>query len=502
MPVNKGLLFGAAVANGLNAFLDAREKGDLQRQRQAMVDFDKQMKTMQMEQAQQRIDLGKGQLAFDYQKLLTDAAKPPKLTGFQEALDEAGRAFDFEVGQGRLEAGERDQYLYDHMKQKGFVYDSSLAEAEKAKNLNVIDPLVSIEEAERYAALPTARRSDLIGLSEVTKKVQFDTANNRIIVTDLDGTNHQIIDLPKGDSTEARGKAVDTALQIRKSELGSSNMYLRNHVDIQSNYQTLSLAVDSALNEPRRVKARGGKENYVAIDQTITTAFIKMLDPGSVVREQEYARLLADMGISERFIGKAGNLAHGGYLTNNTRLAVARMGKKILQASELSKVGQHIIAYEQAVEAAKASGLSEAEAERYGALASGSRMTLSDGTTFDFKEMTGFQLVQLHEQKKEEWLGKKAKDWEDFRLGELGKDIASPDKSLLHKVEGVTFNDLWEKSVRSRWDSFNRLTTGFTSFDQFKSEFLGGRTSPASSEPEGDTLEADVDAFGDAVGWN
>ena len=111
MPVNKGLLFGAAVANGLNAFLDAREKGDLQRQRQAMVDFDKQMKTMQMEQAQQRIDLGKGQLAFDYQKLLTDAAKPPKLTGFQEALDEAGRAFDFEVGQGRLEAGERDQYL-------------------------------------------------------------------------------------------------------------------------------------------------------------------------------------------------------------------------------------------------------------------------------------------------------------------------------------------------------------------------------------------------------
>ena len=44
MAINKGLLFGAALANGVNAFLDAREKGDLQRQRQALATVEQQMK--------------------------------------------------------------------------------------------------------------------------------------------------------------------------------------------------------------------------------------------------------------------------------------------------------------------------------------------------------------------------------------------------------------------------------------------------------------------------
>ena len=43
MPVNKGLLISAAVANGLNAFLDAREKGDLQRQKLALEQVKQQM---------------------------------------------------------------------------------------------------------------------------------------------------------------------------------------------------------------------------------------------------------------------------------------------------------------------------------------------------------------------------------------------------------------------------------------------------------------------------
>ena len=49
MPVNKGLLLGAAFANGLNAFMDAREKGDLQRQRVALAQLEKQMKVAQLE---------------------------------------------------------------------------------------------------------------------------------------------------------------------------------------------------------------------------------------------------------------------------------------------------------------------------------------------------------------------------------------------------------------------------------------------------------------------
>ena len=53
MAVNKGLLFGAALANGVNAFLDAREKGDLQRQRQALATVEQQMKQQQLANLQQ-----------------------------------------------------------------------------------------------------------------------------------------------------------------------------------------------------------------------------------------------------------------------------------------------------------------------------------------------------------------------------------------------------------------------------------------------------------------
>ena len=53
MATNKGLLFGAALANGVNAFLDAREKGDLQRQRQALATVEQQMKQQQLANLQQ-----------------------------------------------------------------------------------------------------------------------------------------------------------------------------------------------------------------------------------------------------------------------------------------------------------------------------------------------------------------------------------------------------------------------------------------------------------------
>jgi hypothetical protein len=53
MPVNKGLLISAAIANGLQGFLDAREKGDLQRQRKALADVEEQMATVRLENLKQ-----------------------------------------------------------------------------------------------------------------------------------------------------------------------------------------------------------------------------------------------------------------------------------------------------------------------------------------------------------------------------------------------------------------------------------------------------------------
>jgi hypothetical protein len=65
MATNKGLLFGAALANGVNAFLDAREKGDLQRQRQALATVEQQMKQQQLANLQQVGEL-QGMKIADY----------------------------------------------------------------------------------------------------------------------------------------------------------------------------------------------------------------------------------------------------------------------------------------------------------------------------------------------------------------------------------------------------------------------------------------------------
>ena len=74
MPVNKGLLISAAIANGLQGFLDAREKGDLQRQRKALADVEEQMKAAQLQryQAQTALLPQEQQLKADQEKRLVE----------------------------------------------------------------------------------------------------------------------------------------------------------------------------------------------------------------------------------------------------------------------------------------------------------------------------------------------------------------------------------------------------------------------------------------------
>lgn len=49
MAISKGLLISAAMANGLQGFLDAREKGDLQRQKEAVSQISQQIKAAQLQ---------------------------------------------------------------------------------------------------------------------------------------------------------------------------------------------------------------------------------------------------------------------------------------------------------------------------------------------------------------------------------------------------------------------------------------------------------------------
>ena len=494
MAVNRGLLLSAAVANTVNAFLDAREKGDLQRQRQALTDIDEQYKMSQLERSQQLVEIGKMKLDpveikrqqnMEERELALRELKAkgvPALSPLQKARDDALKAFQIELSQGNVEPGDEGQYVSNILRQKGHLYDEDKAEANKARNLDAQNPFVSDTEQKLYSVHASARRSDLEGLTPSDPKIRFDLTNGVAYLTDEADPRKkgkfEIVELGVGAGRldpKVAGLAVSTALMQGRSYLQSSNGTIRNHIDIATNYQSLQTALQMARNERDRVDRDGGKPNYVAIDQTITTTFIKMLDPGSVVREQEYLRLLKDMGLTEQWIGRFGNLAHGGYLSPESREAVGRMGTMLMRASELNRLRHYIETYGQVVDAtAKMTG---ADGEGFGHLATGRGFTLSDGTRVDFKGEVSVEgavdldnngvidkyekLTALHGQKAEEWLGKANKDWEDFsKNSSIVKDL----KEHGHKrasVDGKTFFQRTQESVKQFEDTIHRLTGGY-----------------------------------------
>lgn len=93
---------------------------------------------------------------------------------------------------------------------------------------------------------------------------------------------------------------------------------VKGFVEIESQMGRL----DAAMQQSQR----GGSK--VAVDQALITILNKMLDPSSVVRESEYARTPADMGILNRLSGKLDKLNTGGAgLTDDERTAIASMAR-------------------------------------------------------------------------------------------------------------------------------------------------------------------------------
>lgn len=126
MATNKGLLIGAALANGVNAFLDAREKGDLQRQRQALATVEQQMKQQQLANLQttgkQKIaELNRYNQLTPLEILIKDANKRSAVVGAnvaestqQDLINQASEEFkrsEFETKRSDKQASLADEKL-------------------------------------------------------------------------------------------------------------------------------------------------------------------------------------------------------------------------------------------------------------------------------------------------------------------------------------------------------------------------------------------------------
>lgn len=399
MAINKGLLLGASFANGLNAFLDAREKGDLQRQRQSLADFNKQMKIMQMDQSQQRLDLAGEQIELDREKLRSSPSKTT-LNAADKALAELQSEANFRINQGLLDPTNLNAYLQEGMQRKGF---APLTEEEKKLKtktyLDKVDPELTLTEARAFGVDPGTRRSQVAGMTPSRKKSSVSSDGKQITITDeYDPEYYEVVDISSGElDPEVAITLANQALDYGSKNLSSSNRKVKNFQDVSDSYLKLKVAVNAAQTEIARAKSEGRKANFIAIDNAITTVFIKMLDPGSVVREQEYARLLQDMGITERWIGRIGNAIRGGYLTESSRQAVLDMAQKMMVASELGYMKESIKHYGQIKSLGEAVG--EGLGEKYAHLATGIEYVLSDGTTFDFKNSSFEDLNQLRKER-------------------------------------------------------------------------------------------------------
>lgn len=79
----------------------------------------------------------------------------------------------------------------------------------------------------------------------------------------------------------------------------------------------------------------GRKRSLVAIDQAIIMIFNKLLDPGSVVRESEFARTPRAAALAEQVKGWIPKLQQGGVgLTDSDRLAIVKASRLIKAAAE------------------------------------------------------------------------------------------------------------------------------------------------------------------------
>jgi len=435
MPVNKGLLFGAAVANGMNAFLDAREKGDLQRQRQAMVDFDKQMKTLQMEQAGQRLDLaGEAQGLTKYKqetdrlRVLAGDDKPSEVEKqtknasdrFQQLLSSG--AFKDQIEQGQPVESLKTGFITDYL--DALKLRPSTEEEKKVISIqqkNITDPLTTPNEQWLFGVGSGSRQSDLVGKTPSDPKAHVNSSKNEIVIVDKyklrnDPERVDVITYQGGQDPEVRMKVVGGLISYKKTILTSSNRLVKGYGEISSAYGVLKAAVQDAALEKQRAKHQGRDPIFTAYDQTITTLFIKMLDPGSVVREQEYKRLLYDMGLTQQFVAKVGNLVHGGNLTPAVRSSVLRMADRIMQVTELrylrELIGHHLIGEGMAFEDEETPSN-----QRMAHLITGGSLGLSNGDEFIFKGKRNSELVA--------------------RYNQMEKDLEEENKS----IEGQTFQD-------------------------------------------------------------
>lgn len=125
-----------------------------------------------------------------------------------------------------------------------------------------------------------------------------------------------------GDPKSTGDISISDAFSIRKNI--ASDARISGYVDLNSKYENMRASLDYALQ-------KGDTGSKASADQALITLFNKMLDPGSVVKEGEYARSAEGQSALTQAQGYLERLKQGGSgINNETRRDMVNIAGKLL----------------------------------------------------------------------------------------------------------------------------------------------------------------------------
>lgn len=276
--------------------------------------------------------------------------------------------------------------------------------AERSREIE-IQEVVNDLKMEGYTYVPFAGdRTDVVTLEVGGKTLAFVPPAN--VLSEWAGKDSELLSVdeaaklgvPYGTTrAEAFGQTTGGGFDLDQENKLRTEF---NGLSVAKSYQDVNASYDRVRSSYAEAQAAGANnQSRAAADQALIISFNKMLDPGSVVREGEYARSEQGQSVINQLLGKAQAALRGGAaLTDADRNAIVSMTGR-LYADYVNNYNQNVLRYR---DLAKQTG---ARADNVAQFADTAGLidprTAKDGTIFILEgrayQKQGNQVVELEE---------------------------------------------------------------------------------------------------------
>ena len=180
--------------------------------------------------------------------------------------------------------------------------------------------------------------SDLAALQRIIPGIMPDSLGN-VLLTDVQARQAQTLLKPKATSTTENSssaiaklyddlektevgsperEAIEEEIKALKTKTGFAKEIFSAEKDLRGEWTKISLPYEKIEGNHKKLKAALGKQTGVG-DMTAIFTYMKMLDPGSVVRESEFSAAQSTAGIMQQVTIMGNQLLEGDMLSPEQR---------------------------------------------------------------------------------------------------------------------------------------------------------------------------------------